>query len=86
MKLPNEKWLYVLNAGNNILFLRIENDLSNRSGFPLDVELKFKIYYKRELIDWVECDKPQTKNEIEKVLQMLNDGFILKELYSSSAE
>lgn len=84
LKLPNEKWMYVLNSSNNILFLRIEKDFSNCLGVALDVEFKFKIYYERELIDWVECEKPRTKNDIEKNLQMLNDGFIWKELYDSS--
>lgn len=68
--------MYVINAGNNILLLRIGNDLSNRLGVSLNVELKFKIYYKGELVDWFECEIPETKNDIEKMLQVLNDGFV----------
>lgn len=86
LKMPNRKWMRIVKADRQIEFIRIEDDLTSYLAVSLNVELKVNVYFNKKLVTFIEWDKPQTENDVEKMLEIVDNCFVSRLMFFSDID
>lgn len=82
LKLPNQKWTTIVDPGDRIMFLRIDEGYRSYLSVSVNSELNMNVYYRSEKLKWIKCDKPQEQKDIENILETVNKIIFSESMYT----